>query len=87
MGRMTQQTRDSVQLCLHLFLSNIYIAWQSAVEDGNDHITMVQSMFHTDIRNLLKKSVRLICDTISEIDGVAGEQHRVDRGGVHHGAD
>ena len=44
-------------------------------------------MFHTDIRNLLKKSVRLICDTISEIDGVAGEQHRVHRGGVHCGAD
>ena len=45
MGRMTQQTRDSVQLCLHLFLSNIYIAWQSAVEDGNDHITMVKTDF------------------------------------------
>ena len=47
----------------------------------------VQSMFHPDIRDLLKKSVRLICDTISESDGVAGEQHRVHRGGVHCGAD
>ena len=44
-------------------------------------------MFHTDIRNLLKKSVRLICDTIFEIYGVAGEQHLVHRCGVHHEAD
>ena len=44
-------------------------------------------MFHPDIRNLLKKSVRLICDTIFEIYGVVGEQHLVHRGGVHHGAD
>ena len=47
----------------------------------------VQSMFHHNIRNLLKKSVRLICDTITKSDGEAGEQHRVHRGGVHHGAD
>ena len=44
-------------------------------------------MFHHNIRNLLKKSVRLICDTITKSDGEAGEQHRVHRGGVHHGAD
>ena len=44
-------------------------------------------MFHHNIRNLLKKSVRLICDTIFEIYGVVGEQHLVHRGGVHHEAD